>query len=158
MIDNKNKALTLEERRIIETGIRNASTKTAIARILGKDKSTIGKEIKLHRCLSYKCALKRECASYRKCKHGRECQEGRPDYSPFKCSRRDRSSGACNGCSSRSSCRFNKLPTMPPKRIMNTVPCSRMPEPGSTSPPQKQCRSLPSSSHSLKMGFPLIAS
>ena len=109
MIDNKNKALTLEERRIIETGIRNASTKTAIARILGKDKSTIGKEIKLHRCLSYKCALKRECASYRKCKHGRECQEGCPDYSPFKCSRRDRSPGACNGCSSRSSCRFNKF-------------------------------------------------
>ena len=32
--------MTLEERRIIETGIRNASTKTAIARILGKDKST----------------------------------------------------------------------------------------------------------------------
>ncbi|MBR4908577.1 MAG: helix-turn-helix domain-containing protein, partial [Acidaminococcaceae bacterium] len=36
--------LTLDERRIILTGIKNGSTKTAIARTLGKDKSTIGKE------------------------------------------------------------------------------------------------------------------
>ena len=57
MSDNKNKALTLEERRITETGIRNGSTKTAIARTVGKDKSTIGKEIKLHRYLSHKCSL-----------------------------------------------------------------------------------------------------
>ena len=34
--------LTSEERRIIETGIRNGSTKTAIAKIIGKDNSTIG--------------------------------------------------------------------------------------------------------------------
>lgn len=109
MSDNKSKALVLEERRIIETGIRNNSTKTAIARTLGKDKSTIGKEIKLHRYLSYKCTLQRECASYKKCKHGRVCLEGCPDYVPFRCSRRDRSPGACNGCSSRSSCRFDKF-------------------------------------------------
>lgn len=109
MSNNKNKALTLEERRIIEAGIRNDSTKVAIARTLGKNKSTIGKEIKLHRYHSYKCALPRECASYRKCKHGRECLDGCPDHIPFRCSRRDRSPGACNGCSSRSSCRFNKF-------------------------------------------------
>ena len=109
MPDNKNKALTLEERRIIEIGIRNDSTKAAIARTLGKDKSTIGKEIKLHRYLSNKCALQRECASYKKCKHGRICLENCPDYVPFKCCRRDRSPGACNGCSSRSSCRFDKV-------------------------------------------------
>lgn len=109
MSANKNKALTLEERRIIETGIRNNSTKIAIARTLGKDKSTIGKEIKLHRYPSYKCSLKRECASYKRCKHGRECPDGCPDYSLFKCSRRDRSPGACNGCPSRTSCRFDKF-------------------------------------------------
>ena len=39
--------LTLEERRVILTGIRNGSTKTAIAQTIGKDKSTVGKEIKL---------------------------------------------------------------------------------------------------------------
>ncbi|WP_083806103.1 MULTISPECIES: helix-turn-helix domain-containing protein, partial [Clostridia] len=47
--------LTLQERRIILTGITNGSTKTAIAQTLGKDKSTIGKEIKLHRKLTHKC-------------------------------------------------------------------------------------------------------
>ena len=57
MSDNKNTALTLEERKIIETGIRNGSTKTAIAKTVGKDKSTIGKEIRLHRRLSHKCNL-----------------------------------------------------------------------------------------------------
>ncbi len=51
MQTNKQKYLTLEERRIIETGITNGSTKVAIAQTLGKDKSTIGKEIKLHRQL-----------------------------------------------------------------------------------------------------------
>ena len=46
---NKHLHITLDERRIIEIGIRNSSTKTAIARTLGKDKSTIAREIRLHR-------------------------------------------------------------------------------------------------------------
>ena len=46
MTTNKNKHLTLEERRIVLTGIKNNSTKTAIAKTLGKNKSTIDKEIK----------------------------------------------------------------------------------------------------------------
>ena len=45
---NKHLHITLDERRIIEIGIRNNSTKTAIARTLGKDKSTIAREIRLH--------------------------------------------------------------------------------------------------------------
>ena len=49
--------LTLEERRIILTGITNNSTKTAIAQTIGKDKSTVGKEIKLHRVLTHKCKI-----------------------------------------------------------------------------------------------------
>ena len=40
--------LTLEERRIILTGITNGSSKTAIAQTIGKDKSTVGKEIKIN--------------------------------------------------------------------------------------------------------------
>lgn len=54
---NKNCALTLNERRIIQTGITNGSTKTAIANTIGKDKSTIGKEIKRHRILKHKCGM-----------------------------------------------------------------------------------------------------
>ncbi len=108
MTDNKNKALTLAERQIIETGIKNGSTKTAIAQTLGKDKSTIGKEIKAHRFCSHKTSLARECNAYRKCRRGRECSAGCPDFIPFKCSRRDRSPGACNGCSNWKTCRFDK--------------------------------------------------
>ena len=45
--------LTSEDRRIIESGVRHGSTKTAIAKTVGKDNSTIGKEIKLHRKLKH---------------------------------------------------------------------------------------------------------
>lgn len=58
--------LTLEERRIILSGITNGSTKATIAQIIGKDKSTIGKEIKAHRILVKKCPLPLECTAYRK--------------------------------------------------------------------------------------------
>lgn len=105
---NDNTHLTLEERRIILTGITNGSTKTAIARTIGKDNSTIGKEIKAHRTLTSKCNLALECENYRKCKLGRHCTASCPGYVRFTCKRRDRSPGACNGCSNRSRCRFDK--------------------------------------------------
>ena len=104
-----NKALTLEERRIIENGIRNGATKTSIAQTIGKEKSTVGKEIKLHRQQTYKCHMPLECCGYRHCVHNRDCKKDCPDYIPFKCTRRDRSPGACNGCSSLSKCRFDKF-------------------------------------------------
>lgn len=105
--------LTLEERRIILTGITNGSSKTAIAQTIGKDKSTVGKEIKRHRTLTHKCKIPLECNNYRKCAYGRECTPNCPEYSPFKCSRRDRSPGACNGCSGWSKCRFDKYQYCP---------------------------------------------
>ena len=104
---------TLEERRIIFTGITNGSTKTAIAQTIGKDKSSVGKEIKLHRTLSHKCSLPLECSAYRKCPFSRICTTDCPEYQPFRCSRRDRSPGACNGCSNWSRCRFNKYTYSP---------------------------------------------
>ena len=75
--------LTLDERRIILTGISHGSTKAAIAKILGKDKSTIGKEIKLHRTLTHKCNLPLECNNYRKCVYDRQCTPDCPEYIPF---------------------------------------------------------------------------
>ena len=104
---------TLEERRIIFTGITNGSTKTAIAQTIGKNNSSVGKEIKLHRSLTHKCNLPLECDAYRKCPHGRNCTSDCPDYVPFHCSRRDRSPGACNGCPNWSKCRFNKYTYSP---------------------------------------------
>lgn len=112
-VSNSFSHLTLEERRIILTGITNGSSKTAIAQTIGKDKSTIGKEIKLHRTLSHKCKMPLECNNYRKCVHGRQCTSDCLEYVPFKCSRRDRSPGACNGCSSWSKCHFDKFTYCP---------------------------------------------
>lgn len=107
--NNANSHITRDERVIIETGIRNGSTKTAIAKTIGKDNSTIGKEIKQHRELKYKTSLPLECANYRKCKYGRQCTASCLDFEPFVCKRRDRSPGACNGCSNYSHCRFDKF-------------------------------------------------
>ena len=112
-VKNSFSHFTLEERRIIFTGIKNGSTKTAIAQTLGKDKSSVGKEIKLHRSLTHKCKLPLECVAYRKCPHGRSCTPDCPDYLPFHCSRRDRSPGSCNGCSNWSKCRFNRYTYSP---------------------------------------------
>ena len=91
---NKNKHLTHEERKIIEFGIRSGATQKAIADTIGKQKSTVGKEIKNHRKLTYKCKLPVECADYAKCKPGHKCIGAKcPKFVQFKCQRRDRSPG-----------------------------------------------------------------
>ena len=54
-----------------------------------------------------------ECNNYRKCVFGRQCTADCPEYSPFHCLRRDRSPGACNGCSNWSYCRFDKYQYSP---------------------------------------------
>lgn len=108
MSSDKYSHITSQDRHIIEAGITNGATKAAIARTIGKDSSTVGKEIKLHRCIAMKCRLPLECANYKHCKYGRECEANCIDYVPFKCDRRDRSPGACNGCSNYTRCRFTK--------------------------------------------------
>ena len=106
--NEKGTHLNYEDRKIIQTGIENGSTKTSIANTIGKDNSTVGKEIALHRTLKSKCALPLECKAYQHCKLGRNCTIACPRYVPFKCNRRDRSPGSCNGCSNYSKCRFDK--------------------------------------------------
>lgn len=105
---NKNLHLTLSEREIIQRGIENGSTKTSIAATLGKDKSTIGKEIKAHRKHSHYCSFDPACANKDRCKHHHVCKNC-ADLVVFKCKRRDRSPGACNGCPKFQHCRFDKL-------------------------------------------------
>ena len=106
--DNRGTHLTKEERKIIAKGIESGATKTAIGKTIGKDNSTIGKEIKQHLKLVSKCPLPLECKNYRHCKLGRECTPECKNYELFTCKRRDRSPGACNGCSNYIKCRFNK--------------------------------------------------
>ena len=108
--NDKGTHLSFEDRKIIETGISNGSTKTAIAKTLGKDNSTVGKEIDAHRALKSKCTLPLECSAYRHCKLGRNCTLSCPKYVPFKCTRRDRSPGAYNGCSNYSKLEFSLSP------------------------------------------------
>ena len=105
---NKNLHLTLSEREIIQRGIENGSTKTSIAATLGKDKSTIGKEIKAHRVHSHICSFDPACANKDRCKH-HHVYKNCADLVVFKCKRRDRSPGACNGCPKYQRCRFDKF-------------------------------------------------
>ena len=107
---NKNLHLTDDERRIIQRGIENNSSKKSIADTLGKDKSTIGKEIRNHRTLSYKSKYPVECIDAGKCpnKYSHHCSRDCPAFKPFICKRRARSPGACNGCERYKRCRFDK--------------------------------------------------
>ena len=110
MTSNKYFHLTLAERQIIETGIFHGSTKAAIAKTLGKDKSTIGKEIKLHRVKSFSISYPLDCSLFPKCKNRNTflCNLQCPSYIQFTCKRRDRSPGACNGCEKYSRCHYDK--------------------------------------------------
>ena len=110
MTSNKYFHLTLAERQIIETGISHGSTKAAIAKTLGKDKSTIGKEIKLHRVKSFSISYPLDCSLFPKCKNRNTflCNPQCPSYIQFTCKRRDRSPGACNGCEKYSRCHYDK--------------------------------------------------
>ena len=105
---NKNLHLTLSDRQIIQRGIENGATKASIAATLGKDKSTIGKEIKAHRKHTHICSFNPACANKDRCKHHHVC-DNCADLVVFKCKRRDRSPGACNGCSKFKHCRFDKF-------------------------------------------------
>lgn len=105
---NHNKHLTLNERIIIETGINNGSTKASIANTIGKDPSTVGKEIKEHREIRVLNPHTIDCKFFPKCKLNRSCSSSCDNYVEFTCSRRDRSPGACNGCETTKNCRHNK--------------------------------------------------
>ena len=78
--DNKFKHLTRSDREIIETGIRNGSTQKAIADTISKQNSAVGKEIRQHREISYKCALPVECAVYQKCRFSETQETNRYKY------------------------------------------------------------------------------
>lgn len=101
--------LKYSDRVVIEKGIENGSDKVSIARTLGKDKSTITLEIKKHRKLVSACSLPLECKNYQHCQYGRTCKANCHGYEKFVCKRRDRSPGACNGCTKYRTCHFNKF-------------------------------------------------
>ena len=105
--------LTLEARKIIQAGIENGSTKADIARTTGKDSTTIAKEIRKHRILKPRSTYNRPvlCGKFvtKKCKpKGVSCKKSCEFYEDPKCSRRDKSPGACNNCPDARKCILDK--------------------------------------------------
>ena len=106
-IIHDNKHLSLNDRKIIQQGIENRCNKVDIARTLGKDPTTIAKEIRLHRELKPRntyntpsiCVHIKECGG---CKY--KCKK----YEEQTCKLRDRSPGACNKCPKSTSCHLDK--------------------------------------------------
>lgn len=102
-----NTHLTLDERKIIQTGIENRCKKVNIAKTIGKDPSTVAKEIRKHRELSPRnifiypsiCIHRQACGG---------CKKPCPKYEEIKCNKRDKSPGACNKCSNISRCHLDK--------------------------------------------------
>lgn len=106
----KSKHLTLDQRKSIQEGIENRLSKTAIARLIGKDPSTVAKEIKAHRKLKPRNRFNSSviCANFKGCsKPHRHCSEKCPQYVEQTCLLRDRSIGACNHCERIGKCRLD---------------------------------------------------
>lgn len=102
-----NTHLTLQDRQIIQKGIESRSSKTAIAQTIGKDPTTIAKEIRKHRDLKRRNAFNQRhiCIHLKEC-HG--CKRKCSRYVEQTCSKRDRSPGACNKCPDIPKCRLDK--------------------------------------------------
>lgn len=102
-----NTHLTLQDRQIIQKGIESRSSKTAIAQTIGKDPTTVAKEIRKHRDLKRRNAFNQRhiCIYLKEC-HG--CKRKCSRYVEQTCSKRDRSPGACNKCPDIPRCRLDK--------------------------------------------------
>jgi IS30 family transposase len=104
---HEGKHLTEDDRKNIESGIERRLSKRAIANFIGKDETTIAKEIKNHRVLK-----SRNLFNYPSiCIHRSECKGCKHKCSRFKeetCKSRDKSPGACNKCPDMAKCHLDK--------------------------------------------------
>ena len=127
---NKNKHLTAEERKVIEDSLNHKMTYASIASALGKDPTTISKEVKAHTIVWRKGALHgrtyNNCAHQFSCKKTAlcvpcgspkrqsfcrnciSCNQYCPDFEPMVCSRRRKTAHVCNGCGFMPECNFEK--------------------------------------------------
>lgn len=101
--------LTLEQRKVIQAGIENNSTKASIARTIGKDATTVAKEIRKHRTLKPRNTFNRPilCAKRKSCEI-KICFPGCSGFEKPSCHRRDKSPGACNKCENSPECHLDK--------------------------------------------------
>ena len=121
------KHMGISERTYIEEALERGDKFADMARFLGKDPTTISKEVRKHRILKRRtrheketdCAQKSECTRRHicferdcdyycgKCKRYR-CDRRCSDYRPVLCQKLQKAPYVCNGCESRPSCRNNK--------------------------------------------------
>lgn len=103
----KNLHLSLEDREQIQLGLEKGLTKKEIAETIGKDPSTVGKEIKKRR----KIKPRNQFNNRSICKHIKECKKCPKEcekYEEITCLRRDRTVGVCNLCPDISKCHLDK--------------------------------------------------
>ena len=122
---NENKHLTLDERNFIEQELAKNTNFKEIARYLGKDPTTISKEIRKHRIRKEgqaihvnfnHCAKKFNCHRHnlcnprcaKECRHCNHCNEVCSDFVDGTCFRLTRAPYVCNGCTEKYGCKLTK--------------------------------------------------
>ena len=123
----KNTHLTLSDRIAIEVGLRERKRFSAIAVELGKDPTTISKEVRTHIKLKQAggynpCVIRKNCKHYgdlcHPCKftfgkschscYQTKCFEACPDFQQLQCSKLSKPPYVCNGCQQRTSCKLER--------------------------------------------------
>lgn len=124
---SKNKHLSIEERTTIKTMLDSSASFKEIARVLGRDCTTISKEIRNHLlfqktgCYGHSfndCANRRSCpvsglcsdpgCRFRRCSNCSKCHLHCQDYYKEYCPSLSRSPYVCNGCCKRQKCTLEK--------------------------------------------------
>ena len=121
----KNIHLTLSDRIVIESSLREGTSFKQIAQELGKDPSTISKEVRGHYKVVEKdtfnpCIHRRECKHYAdlcnpcKFKWGKSCKQCAgcfthcPDFEEKRCMKLQKPPYVCNGCKERTGCKLKR--------------------------------------------------
>ena len=127
---NKQKHLTLEARILIETLLNERNSFKSIARHLGKDCTTISKEVKAHICFDktgayghafndcrlaflHQCSIQKICfhctaSNTRLCWTCGKCISSCISYEKYLCPKLSKPPYVCNGCQQRSKCTLEK--------------------------------------------------
>lgn len=127
---NKQKHLTLEARILIETLLNERNSFKSIARHLGKDCTTISKEVKAHICFDktgayghafndcrlaflHQCSIQKICyhctaSSTRLCWTCGKCNSSCISYEKYICPKLSKPPYVCNGCQQRNKCTLEK--------------------------------------------------
>jgi IS30 family transposase len=124
MMSNQ-KHLTIEEREYIEQALNQNITFKEMGKYLGKDPTTIAKEVKKHRIrkhgqsvhagfnhcsLRFSCHKKQICGRNckRECRHCFNCNKVCSDFDEGLCKRLVNAPFTCNGCENKWNCRLTK--------------------------------------------------